>query len=76
MSALLRADVNHKDSMGGEDWEIDGIKILGLACRAAETSVNPMLPKDPTRNGVSLLLDYWTGCNARHGVRAKVTKVS
>ncbi|MFO7813872.1 MAG: molybdopterin dinucleotide binding domain-containing protein [Pelovirga sp.] len=66
----------HSRGFGGDDRVIDGKLIKGLKERATGTSVNPMLPTDPTRTGESLLLDYWTGCTARHGVSIKVTKLS
>ncbi len=66
----------HTRGFGGDDRTIDGKFIKGIKERATGTSVNPMLPTDPTRSGESLLLDYWTGCTARHGVSVKVTKLS
>ncbi len=66
----------HTRGFGGDDRIIDGKLISGIKDRATGTSINPMLPTDPTRSGASLLLDYWTGCTARHGVSVKVTKLS
>ncbi len=66
----------HNRGFGGDDRVIDGKIIKGIKERATGTNVNPMLPTDPTRTGASLLLDYWTGCTARHGVSVKVTRLS
>ncbi|SEA73024.1 Molybdopterin oxidoreductase [Desulfuromusa kysingii] len=66
----------HTRGFGGDERIIDGKVIQAIKERATGTSVNPMLPTDPTRSGASLLLDYWTGCTARHGVSVKVTKLS
>lgn len=65
----------HTRGFGGDNRIIDGKRIAGIKERATGTSVNPMLPTDPTRSGASLLLDYWTGCTARHGVSVKITKL-
>lgn len=60
---------------GGSDIVIDDRKLPALKERAAGTSVNEMLPGDPSRSGASLLIDYYTGCTCRHGTPVKVEKV-
>ncbi|MCG9714738.1 tetrathionate reductase subunit TtrA [Shewanella insulae] len=66
----------HSEGFGGDDRIINGEKLAGIASRAGGTAVNQMIPADPTRNGAaSMLNDYWTGANCRHGIPVRVEKV-
>lgn len=65
----------HSEGFGGDDRIINGERLAGIANRAGGTAVNQMIPADPTRNGAaSMLNDYWTGANCRHGIPVRVEK--
>lgn len=66
----------HSLGFGGDDRIINGEKLVGLKERAGGVAINQMIPADPTRNqSASMLNDYWTGANCRHGIPIRVEKV-
>ena len=66
----------HSKGFGGDDRVINGKKLAGLKERAGGVAINQMIPSDPTRNqSASMLNDYWTGANCRHGIPIRVEKV-
>ncbi|MBR9728164.1 molybdopterin dinucleotide binding domain-containing protein [Shewanella intestini] len=66
----------HNQGFGGDTRIIDGKTVAAIAARGTGTAVNQMVPDDPTRKGqASMLNDYWTGANCRHGIPVKLVKV-
>ncbi|QDO86079.1 tetrathionate reductase subunit TtrA [Shewanella psychropiezotolerans] len=67
----------HTQGFGGDDRIINGQKLAGLKERAGGVAINQMIPSDPTRKQrASMLNDYWTGANCRHGIPVRVEKLS
>jgi len=65
----------HAKGFGADNRVINGKSVAGLKERAGGVAVNQMIPSDPTRKTkASMLNDYWTGANCRHGVPVRVEK--
>ncbi|GIU37870.1 molybdopterin dinucleotide binding domain-containing protein [Shewanella colwelliana] len=65
----------HTAGFGGDDRLINGKMLAALSERAGGVAINQMIPADPTRHGpASMLNDYWTGANCRHGIPVRVEK--
>ncbi|ABV38812.1 molydopterin dinucleotide-binding region [Shewanella sediminis HAW-EB3] len=65
----------HSQGFGADNRVINGKSVPGLKERAGGVAINQMIPSDPTRKTkASMLNDYWTGANCRHGVPVRVEK--
>lgn len=61
---------------GASDVVIDGKVTAAIKGRGNGIAYNRLIPADPSRNGPASLVDIHTYCTCRHGIPAKIEKIS